>query len=90
MATGPDWRLTNQERYLKGVDLFLRRYVPASPHNDHDHCEFCGAKFMTGDVPGALNRGYTTADGHRWICPDCFEDFRELFQWRIPASKPNG
>jgi len=41
-----DWRLMNQERYLKGVTLSWRAYVPANPTNDHDHCEFCQAKFL--------------------------------------------
>src|SRR3569832_1983919 len=36
---------------------------------DHDHCEFCHAKFA--DVSeGALTEGYTTADEARWVCPD--------------------
>jgi hypothetical protein len=78
-----DWRLTNQEKYLKGATLYFRSYDPANPTNDHDHCEFCSVKFMTAPSPGALTSGYTTADKYRWICGDCYGHFRDLFQWQV-------
>jgi len=78
-----DWRLTNQERYLKGVTLFRRLYASSSPNNDHDHCEFCGAKFMRDGGDEALVEGYSTQDGYRWICKACFEDFRTRFGWSV-------
>jgi hypothetical protein len=78
-----DWRLTNQERYLKGAELSWRKYHPANSDNDHDHCEFCQAKFMVKDEPDALREGYSTPDGYRWICRACFNDFLDLFAWKI-------
>jgi hypothetical protein len=46
-----DWRLQGQERYLTGAKLVYRRYRRNSrnPQSGHDHCEFCGAKFMVED-----------------------------------------
>lgn len=81
-----DWRLTNQERFLKGVTLCWQQYVPASPTNDHDHCEFCLAKFMEQDKPETLREGYSTLDRYRWICKPCFEDFADLFQWKVASA----
>jgi hypothetical protein len=78
-----DWRLSNQERYLQGQVLRRKRYRPASSENDHDHCEFCWAKFMEGDRAETLQEGYATLDGNRWICIPCFEDFKDLFHWRL-------
>jgi hypothetical protein len=78
-----DWRLMNQERYLKGATLIWRPYHPASPDNDHDHCEFCTAKFMVADGPEILHQGYSTPDGYRWICESCFNDFLDLFAWEV-------
>lgn len=78
-----DWRLMNQERYLKGATLIWRRYRPADPRNDHDHCEFCQAKFMVTDGPEILHEGYSTPDRNRWICKPCFDDFLDLFGWEI-------
>ena len=78
-----DWRLMNQERYLKGATLIWGPYRPRSPDNDHDHCEFCWAKFMVEDLPDVLHAGYCTLDEYRWICNTCFEDFRDRFQWKI-------
>jgi hypothetical protein len=83
VETPKDWRLTNQEKYLQGVTLSFRPYEPASPTNDHDHCEFCSAKFMTAVPPGVLNAGYTTADRYRWICSERYGDFRDRFQWPV-------
>jgi hypothetical protein len=80
MGTESDWRLAGQERYLKGVTLYWRKVSLASV-SDHEHCEFCGAKFMAGD--GGLHEGFTTENNYRWVCRPCFEDFRELFQWTI-------
>jgi hypothetical protein len=83
MHTPRDWRLTNQEQYLKGATLSWRSYVPAVADNDHDHCQFCNAKFMVGGLPDTITEGYTTLDGYRWICKACFDDFVDLFDWRV-------
>jgi len=83
MSEPNDWRLTNQERYLKGATLIWGRYAPANPENDHDQCEFCWAKFMTNDRPELLHEGYSTPDGYRWICRTCFDDFVDMFGWHV-------
>jgi hypothetical protein len=77
-----DWRLKNQERYLKGVTLIRSRYQPAKLENDHDHCEFCDAKFMR-NANDALQEGYCMPDRSRWICKTCFDDFADLFAWKV-------
>jgi hypothetical protein len=82
MATKDDWRLTNQAAYLKGVRLNRQRYEPADGLNDHDHCEFCFAKFMLAGSD-VLSLGYTTPDRSRWVCPACFDDFQEMFGWTV-------
>jgi hypothetical protein len=84
--SGDDWRLTGQERYLQGVSLQLARWKADRPGWDHDHCEFCWAKFGGQELPGALQVGYKTADGYRWICQNCFSDFQQRFGWRVEES----
>lgn len=79
-----DWRRQGQERYLAGAKLFFRQYHPYRTEWDHDHCEFCNRKFLEGQ--GDLTEGYTTADNYRWICPDCFEDFKREFHWTVEAT----
>ncbi len=83
MSDAKDWRLTNQERYLKKAVLVWRQYAPEDPANDHDHCEFCGAKFSLSAGTDAMSEGYSTPDRYRWICKPCFEDFATLFAWRV-------
>ena len=76
-----DWRLTGQDSFLHGVKLIWSKYTRHSETWDHDHCEFCGAKFMVEDTPDALHEGYATEDRYHWVCENCFEDFKERFQW---------
>ena len=83
--TPDDWRRQGQESYLKGVTLVRRSYrrYPRNPSWDHDHCEFCWAKFMVEDYPDVLHEGYATEDDYHWICETCFADFRDEFEWRL-------
>ena len=89
MTSDDDWRLTGQETYLSGVPLCWRTYEDESENSDHDHCEFCFAKFAEADrIPDALHAGYTTLDSYRWICQQCFGDFRQRFDWTVVECGP--
>jgi hypothetical protein len=81
--TSKDWRLTNQEKYLMGETLFWRSYAPSNADNDHDHCEFCSIKFMAAPTPDCLTEGYSSVNGYRWICKECFNDFTGMFGWHV-------
>jgi hypothetical protein len=85
MIDKSDWRLQGQERYLEGVTLFHRQYRRnlKDPSWDHDHCEFCWAKFMVKDYAEVLHEGYTTEDDYHWICGECFRDFKDTFGWKV-------
>jgi len=76
-----DWRRQGQEKYLKGVELAFKNYIPSNIGWNHDHCEFCGAKFSQNE--GDLNKGYTTENSNRWICNECFNDFKDEFCWNV-------
>jgi len=80
-APDDDWRLQGQERYLHGAAFHRAFYRAPRPEWDHDHCKFCYAKFMEGAIPDTLQQGYTTDDEKHWVCPTCFDDFRERFQF---------
>ena len=79
-----DWRLNNQIDYLYKARLKKSVFLPTSG-NDHEHCEFCWDKFGHN----ALKLGYCTLDEYRWICPTCFDDFKEQFQWIVINDKHN-
>ena len=81
-----DWRLQGQEKYLKGVTLYLKKYITSGNAWDHDHCEFCWAKFMVEDYPRVLHIGYATMDEYHWVCEACFKDFEEMFGWPVIES----
>lgn len=81
--TVEDWRMMGQEDYLKGVTLSWSKYTAYTETWTHDHCEFCGAEFIEEDQPGTFQFGYTTEDRYRWICEQCFGDFKDRFEWKV-------
>jgi len=81
-----DWRRQGQELYLKGATLTFKKYATQKDAWDHDHCEFCGAKFMEPGNDGALTEGYATEDNYRWVCTQCFEDFKGEYRWNVENS----
>ena len=82
-----DWRLAGQEKYLHGRSLVRRKYERPRPDWDHDHCSFCHTKFMETAAPDVLEEGYATDDGSHWVCPPCFEDFKQRFAWTVVAER---
>lgn len=82
------WREKN--RFYQKIEADGRRYVEATGRAReylegekirlfwHEHCEFCWDKVMTDDT----KEFYCTEDLHRWVCPECFRDFREKFRFR--------
>ena len=84
MMPKDDWRRPGGE-FLHGVPLVHRKYRQnqKNPKWDHDHCEFCGVTFSLMDIPEDLKEGYATEDDYRWVCPKCFEDFRDEFKWVV-------
>jgi hypothetical protein len=76
-----DWRLQRQEKYLTGILLVKKRYRKYREDWDHDHCEFCMRTFS--ERAGDLNEGYATEDEYRWICENCYQDFKEQFRWMV-------
>jgi hypothetical protein len=70
-----DWRLIGEEDGLRGAQLVWTRYHAWSETWEHDHCEFCWAKFMDPEFseahrrfveehPDVLTEGYTTTAEH--------------------------
>jgi hypothetical protein len=87
-ADKSDWRLQGQEAFLKGVTLVRRPYqiYAANPSWDHDHCAFCWVKFALDTMPDTLHEGHTTLNNYHWVCPACFEDFNEMFEWTVSQA----
>ena len=81
MVEKNDWRLMNQEKYLKNKNLLHINYNQEKNH-DHDHCAFCMEKFTTEQ-----HKGYCTEDYYYWICEKCFDDFKGLFNWTVVETK---
>ena len=90
MIEQDDWRLASdpvavrQEAY-KNIPLYRIPFQPLSEALDHEHCIFCWDKFYLH--PECLQEGYCTrpqnSRGADWICPACYEDFKEMFGWTL-------
>ena len=76
-----DWRLQGQEKYLTKAKFVFKDFRVPSEQWDHEHCEFCSKKFS--EYEGDLHQGYYTAETDFWVCPDCFKDFKDMFQWEV-------
>lgn len=76
-----DWRLLNQKEYLMNAKLKKAEYTKPSEKWDHDHCAFCWDKFSENKED--LTQGYCTTDQKYWICEECFNDFKEMFDFTI-------
>ncbi len=92
-----DWRLENLElQPLYGVRLVRKPYRSNRPDWEHDHCLGCWAKLMEPDVEGddIIHEGYATTDDYprgadyNWVCPSCFEEFRDAMGW-VDATPKN-
>ena len=77
-----EWRLNNQIKYLYKKEV-KKVYFRKKGMNDHEHCEFCWDKFS--ERPGDLHEGYMTMyrGQERWICETCYQDFKEMFEWKL-------
>ena len=66
-------------------ELYYIAFNKLSEQWDHEHCEFCWTRFS--DFEGDLHEGYCTQPSNtekaHWICPECYNDFKERFRWKI-------
>lgn len=73
-----DWRLTNQMNYLYRKKLQKTIFEPYKKGWEHEHCEFCSERIDSDN-----QCVYATEDKYNWICKECFEDFKDMFEWTL-------
>lgn len=62
---------------LGGKRIVWQKY-PLST-SEHGHCEFCWDKFYIDE--DNLKEGWHIEDSNVWICDNCYEMFKEYFEW---------
>ena len=74
-----------EEKLQKTYDKKIEAVEEIKNRNQlwHEHCEFCMCK-ITNQMDKAC---YTTKDEYRWVCIDCFSDFKDRFNWKIQKPK---
>ena len=76
-----DRRLQGQEKYLINASLEMTIYPKEK--RKHAHCEFCRKNFGND---AEFKSGYVTKDQHHWICKKCFEDFKDMFNFKVSKA----
>ncbi len=87
MIEETDWRLLNQKEFLLNAKLKKTEYTKPSDKWDHDHCVFCWDKFSENEED--LQQGYCTLDKKYWVCEECYNDFKEMFNFTVVDDKNN-
>ena len=78
------------QKVLKCAESYAALYPDKSEYLEgekiqllwHDHCEFCWEKAMT-DTECEF---YCTKDMRYWICKECYEDFKDKFNWTVKSA----
>ncbi len=83
MSNARDWRLGFQGEALRGETFARKVWSQTRPDWDHDHCAFCWAKFGPDSMPDVLREGFATSDDFDWVCPTCFDDFKDELQLKV-------
>ncbi|MBE6911452.1 MAG: hypothetical protein E7473_02905 [Ruminococcaceae bacterium] len=73
-----DWRLTNQINYLFRKKLIKGGFKPYREGWEHEHCEFCAER-----IDNTTAEAYSTEDRYHWICKECYNDFKDMFEWEV-------
>lgn len=80
-----DWRLdiAQEPSFYEKFTWELKKWTQTRSNWDHDHCDFCGTEISNIINDEIQNIGWTNDDEYYWICETCFDDFKDLYQWKI-------
>lgn len=73
-----------KKKFKSSLPCPLEEGVDPRKFNDHEHCAFCWTTIS--EYSGDLHEGYCTLDEYTWICPECYEDFKEDFHWTLAEA----
>ncbi len=79
-----------QEKYLVDHTFHWVIWTAYRENWDHDHCQFCAAEVSDRPVDEhtEYNAAWATEGYGHWICPTCFDDFRDRFGLVVEGSPP--
>lgn len=91
------WKVAYEDKnsFFKKIEQYAKSYVESTnkgyeflegekiQHFWHEHCEFCFEKALTDKQC----EFYCTKDMSRWVCAECFCDFREQFNWQVKSAE---
>jgi len=81
------WYLIEYEEkeYLHNKNLQLKAFN--CELDEHQHCELCWDRFSK--AVNDLHFGYYESCSKSWICETCYNDFKDLFQWKVEQNESN-
>lgn len=82
MVEKKDWRLLNDVWHLKGQSINPTDSEELHIHMPQlKHCAFCWCEMK--DTFPHHTRWYLPLDRSCCICEACFQDFKEMFDWKL-------
>ena len=76
-----DWRYDTGVTHWDVGDTVKHARWSGTEKWDHDHCTFCWKDFSNS--PDGQHEGYCDPEEYCWICEECFNDFKELFEFKV-------
>lgn len=78
-----DWRVDLLENVsdTHGM-LFEPKNFIAQSSSDHIHCSIC-FKTICGGNSVYNNSGFYCKESGDWLCKQCFNDFKDQFDWKL-------
>ena len=83
MPTQDDWRRQGQKKYLKGINLSWKNIRNTDKTGNLIIVNFVVLNSWKVRGPDILTEGYASDDKYRWICKQCFADFRGEYEWKV-------
>lgn len=62
----------------ESISNIKKHYQPFREGWEHDHCEFYETR-----IDSSLPFAYATEDDYHWFCAECYQDSKEMFQWKM-------
>ena len=82
-----DWRLVSYNGHLNGKTFRLKHFI-SNDNREYELCEFCLGKITDLQIENedCDSEGYVCFNSKtqqtNWICKNCFNDFKEKFNFK--------
>lgn len=66
--------------------IFQKLEYRSTANSDHEHCSICFEKISDDPRCQCETSGFYCKESGDWLCANCFNDFKERFNWTIDIN----